>query len=273
MAFPSPPVLTIFAAAVLSITGGCSGATHSLNENFPAASAWFEGAPGSIAVLPGDDVPSLSLYLPRAGSVDSGTNAPSGASKTVGAECVPDPLSTCGDEVLATPRGKRTESSNEAEASEIWSEFQPPLLRQANEQLKHSLADHRPQLLVSHAVVTRIRARTAYDAQLKAFRGYPEEFVPEGPFNGLVEIGLTKFGLVIDGPVDKSIEDPRVALKIGVRANVYSVSERQFVQLSRGGWEYVGTPRRVSELTAENGRLLNQEIERAAKSLAKRIVN
>ena len=268
----SPLVLMIFAAAVLSITG-CSSATHTLDEGFPAASAWFEGAPGSIAVLPGDEVPSLSLFSLENGSVDPGAASADDASNTAVAGCVSDPVSDCSDEVLASPRGTVVEPVNEAETSEIWSGYGSPSLQQANQQLKHSLADRRPQLLISHEVVSRIRVRTAYDAQLKSFRGYPEEFAPDGPFNGLVEIGLTKFGLVIDGQSDKSLQDPRVALKIGVKADVYSMRERQFVKESKGVWEYVGTPRRVSELTAENGRLLNEEIERAARSLAKRIVN
>jgi hypothetical protein len=266
------PVLTIFAAAALSISG-CIGATRSLNTDFPAASAWFEGVPGSIAVLPGDDVPSLSLYSLEALGIDSAKASAKGASNTVGAGCVSGPESGCSNEVLATHRGTLVQSGGETEMSGIWSAYGSAPLQQANEQLNHSLADRRPQLLVSHAVVARIRARTAYDAQLKAFRGYPEEFVPSGPFNGVVEIGLTKFGLVIDGPSDESNQDPRVALTIGVRAAVFSMRKREFVQESKGGWEYVGTPHLVSELTAENGRLLNEEIERAAKTLAKRIVN
>jgi hypothetical protein len=267
MRFPSPPVLVSFAAAVLSVAS-CGGAMRTLNDDFPPASAWFEGAPGSIAVLPGDEVPSLSLFPPQPHA-----SASAGASTTAGAECVADPESPCGDEARTASRGTGAESGNEAEASEVWSQFEPPLLQRANQQLKHTLADRRPQLLVSHAVVERIRVRTAYEAQLKAFRGYPEEFVPEGPFNGLIEIGLTEFGLVVDGPLDKGVDDPRVALKIGVRADVYAVRERDFVQRSKGGWEYVGAPRRVSAFTAENGRLLDEEIERAARSLAQRIVN
>lgn len=272
MTLRSSPVLTCFAVAALSLAG-CSGATLTLNEEFPAARAWFAGAPGSIAVLPGDDVPSLSLFILDARGVDPGTTLAAGASSLAGAGCTADPVPDCDEEVLAMLRGTVAHSSSEAAASGVWSRYGSLSLRQANEQLEHSLADRRPQLLVSHAVAARIRARTNYQAELKAFRGYPEDFAPEGPLNGLVEIGLTKFGLVIDSPADKSSPDPRVALKIGVRADVYSMREREFVQEFRGGWEYVGPPRRVSDLTADNGRLLNEEIERAAKVLAIRIVN
>lgn len=272
MTLRSSPVLTVLAAAVLFVAG-CGGATRSLNEDFPAASVWFEGAPGSIAVLPGDDVPLLSVFLPETRGVDPGTDSSDGASSSASAECVADSVTGCKDETLAIPRVNTVAAGDETEAREIGSGYDSPSLRQVNAQLKHSLADRRPQLLVSHEVAARIRARTAYDARLKAFRGYPEEFAPEGPLSGLVEIGLTDFGLVIDDPVDKGVQDPRVALRIGVRADVYSMRQRKFVRESTGGWRYVGPPRRVSELTADNGRLLNEEIERAAKSLARRIVN
>ncbi len=267
-------VVMLFASALLSV-GGCGGTTRTIDENFPAARDWFEGAPGSIAVLPGDYIAFLQSS-PEAAPDGAATGSNNGATNTtsvVVAGCGSDPVSGCSDGGLAAPLGTLVESINGSETTGNWSIYGTASLKQANEHLKHSLANRRPQLLVSHAVVSRIRARTAYDAQLKAFRGHPEEFVPEGPFNGLVEIELTKFRLTTDGPFDETVEDPRVALEIGVRANVYSMREGEFVPEARGRWEYLGATRRLSDLIAENGRLLNEELERAAGSLAKRIVN
>lgn len=274
MKTPATLVVMLFAAALLSVSG-CGGTTRTIDENFPAARDWFEGTPGSIAVLPGDFIPFVSLSSPEGGT--SGTTAASdtdsaNTASIVAAGCGSDPTSGCSDGVLAAPLGTLVESASEAEPAGNWSIYGTASLKQANEHLKHSLADRRPQLLVSHALVSRIRARTAYDAQMKAFRGHPEEFVPEGPFNGLVEIEVTKLGLAIDGPFDPSVEDPRVALEVGVRASVYSMRQRVFVRDARGGWEYLGASHRLSALIAENGRLLNQELEGAAISLAKSIV-
>ncbi len=268
----SPLILVVFAVALLFFSG-CGGTTRTINEDFPTASDWFEGAPGSIAVLPGDQIPLLSLSSLETRASDTVTTFADGSSNAAGTGCGEDPDSGCSDEVVATSTGAMVDPVVKSESTDSWSAYGTPLLMQAREPLENSLADRRPQLLVSHAVVSRIRTRTAYDAQLKSFRGHPEEFVPEGPFNGLVEIGLTKFGLVFDGQFDEAVEDPRVALAIGVSAKVYSMRERAFVRLASGGWEYLGTTHRLSELTAENGRLLNEELEHAAKLLAKRIVD
>lgn len=147
------------------------------------------------------------------------------------------------------------------------------MLRDASEHLRHSLEDHRPQLLVSHAVVLRMRERTAHRAKLKPYLPDQEKTIPGDPVNGLVGIQLTKLGLVIEGDVDRTVEDPRAALEIGVQANVYSSREGMLAHRAMGRWEYSGTAHRLSELTAENARLLNEEIEAAAKLLARRIVN
>jgi hypothetical protein len=267
----NPLLLAVFASALLCVSG-CGGTIRAIHEDFPAASYWFEGTPGSIGVLPGDYRPSLSLSPLEARTDGTGSTSDNVATNTVGAGCGADPVSDCSDEVVAAAT-VLVYPIVKSEATEPWSASGTPSLKKARQYLEHSLADGRPQLLVSHAVVSRIRTRTTYDAQLKSFRGYPEEFVPEGPFNGLVEIGLIKFGLVFDGQFDKSVEDPRVALEIGVGAKVYSMRDREFVRLASGGWEYLGTVHRLSELTAENGRLLNEEIEHAAKLLAKRIVD
>ncbi|HSS63206.1 MAG TPA: hypothetical protein VLS27_02150 [Gammaproteobacteria bacterium] len=264
------PLVPVVLAAAFGVSG-CGGATRAIDEEFPAAGDWFGGPPSSIAVLPGDEVPSLTLSSLEARASD--TAKPEGSSSTAGIECGSHPVSGCSDGALAAALGVPVASASEKETTGIWSLYDTPSLRRANEHLKHSLADRRPQLLISHALVSRIRERTAYDAQLKSFRGYPEEFVPEGPFNGVVEIELMKFGLTVDGPLDETVEDPRVALEIGVRANVYSMRKREFVRGARGRWEYLGRTHRLSELTAENGRLLNEELERAATSLARHIVN
>lgn len=266
-----PPGLTLFAAALILVSG-CGGTTRTLDKSFPAASDWFEGAPHSIAVLPGDYVPRLSLSYPDARADGAATASAGGATSTVVAGCGSDPLSNCSDAASAASFGARAESGKEVKVAGNGSAYVPPSLKEAAEQLEHTLADRRPHLLISHAVASRIRERTAYDGRLKSFRGYPEEYLPEGPSNGLVEIGLTKFGLVIDGQPDQTVDDPRVALEIGASAHVYAIRERKFVPEAIGGWCYQGNARRLSKWTAENGRLLNEEIERAASSIAKRIV-
>jgi hypothetical protein len=269
---PRKPLLLAVFATTLLFVSGCGGATRTIHEDFPSASHWFEGTPGSIGVLPGDYRPLLSFSSREARTDAAGSESANVVKNTVGAGCGADPVSGCNDEVVAAA----TVIVNpvvKSETTERWSEYGTPSLKKARQDLEHSLADGRPQLLVSYAVVSRIRIRTAYDAQLKSFRGHPEEFVPEGSFNGLVEIGLTKFGLVFDGQLDETVEDPRVAVEIGVSAILYSMRDRGFVRLASGGWEYLGTTHRLSKLTEENGRLLNEELERAARVLAKRIVD
>lgn len=263
-------VAVLFAAALLS---GCGGTTRTMDENFPAARDWFEGDPSAIAVLPGDYVPILSLTSPKPPAESTSAASANTTASKVAAGCGSGAISGCSDGVLTEPLGTLVESIINAQDTGNWAAYGNPALKHAGEQLKQSLADRRPQLLVSHAVVQRIQSRTKYDAQLKSFRGHPEEFMPEGRFNGLVEIGLTKFGLFVDGEFDESVDDPRVALEIGVRADVYSMRDSGFVREATGGWEYLGSAYRLSKMMAESGRLLNEEIERAAKTLGKRIVN
>lgn len=271
MTFARPLAVTLLAVALLSLAG-CGGTIRTIDDSFPSTRDWFEGEPSAIAVLPGDYIPFLSLNAPeppaQSTSADSAT-----AATTVAAGCGAGTLTECTDGVLAAPLGTLVESIISSQDMGNWAKYGNPKLQQAGEQLKHNLADRRPHLLISHAVVERIRAGTKYDAQLKAFRGHPEDFVPEGPFNGVVEIGLTKFGLATDSPLEPGVDDPKVALEIAVRANVYSMRDRNFVRQASGGWEYLGSTYRLSKLMAENGRLLNEEIERAAKTLARRIVN
>lgn len=276
------PLGKILLGAVVTTLLGCSGNTRPINEGHLPLSQRFDQNSGTIAVVPNQrEQPQLSLASRRSkAATGAAKGAAGGAAGSLLVGCGTGLsggpfglLIGCGVGVLAAPFAMVGGAISGADRADVyWSTHDISLLLGAKELLDTGLEDHSPQLAVSREVVSWLRSRVDDEVILRSYQGAIEDSVPEAHQARVVEIRLTRFGLVVPGEFDENDEDPSVSLIVGVAADTYFVSGDEFVYETTGHWEYLGNPLKYSKALANKQRFFEKEIGAAADAIARLVV-
>lgn len=308
MSFPSS-LSTIVFSATLVVAVGCSGKVQNLNKEWdiksqvPPARNWFGGGSSNLAVFPNRADPHLILWSraekPSADSKSEeqskneivegmnkgfGKGVKEGALGGLKAGCLAIPLLGCLLAPITMPLGAAfggvaggvsggvNAAREKAAIEEDWTRHDLSSLKGAGKVFEERGSDRRLQEALSREVAALIESRSAHDAKLVTYEDYLTDFVPNERLDGLIEIDVTHYRLIIDGHFDDSVANPLIRLYLRVSVIFFSRTDAWEPYGPAYSWEYLGDPDKLSDLTAHNGRLLDEEISSAMKLLAQAIV-
>lgn len=276
------PLGKLLAVALFTSLVGCSGNARTVYNGHSPLSDQFDDSSEVIVVVPNHiEQPPLTLSSRRseaAGGAAVGAAKGAGGSIVVGCRVgsAGGPfglLLGCGAGILAAPLVMVGGAIAGADSADVhWSSHDITALDGARELLQTGLENHSPQLAISREVISWLRARVDNEVTSQSYQGTIEETVPEELQARVVEIKLTRFGLVVHGEFDESVEDPSVSLIVGVEAVTYFVSGGEPVYETTGQQEYLGNSLKYSKVLANKQRFLKKEIGAAADAIARLIV-
>lgn len=279
----SHPIRQSLFGGIFLTLGGCAN-TGAPSTDSDIEGGWFDGTSRTVAVVPTDGpTPAIKLYFLESPETERARIAKAAGSAAL--ECL-DAMSggaggiAGGIAVLITlgcmPIAAGVGASKASGGTSTKGLDRVPddviLPNGLRERFEQSLKGRGPELLVSQKVVSLMQARADHDVHLEPYGNRAEELVRKGQLNAMLEIQVRVFGFVIDRQFDESLEDPGVALLVILSATSYSLSEELLFPGKQGSLRYLGETRRFSEFVSENGRLLDQEIERGTSMLAELIV-
>lgn len=282
MQFPAQNLAQLLVGVLVTTLAGCGGNTRAVYEGHTPLSDQFQNLPNPIVVVPNDFEQPLSSLLSRRSEAGGGAaaGAAKGAAGSIivgcgtGTKLGPFGLILgCAVGVLVAPVVMVGGAIAGADSADVhWSTHDITSLDEASELLESGLKDVRPELAISREVVSWLRSRVDNEVSLQSFRGPVEGMILDKPLAGLVEIRLTRFGIVIHGNFDQGDEDPSISLLMRVTAITYLGSEEKLVHKHTGDWEYMGSSRKYSKVRADPERFLEKEINAAASVIARLIV-